>query len=373
MKNYFATICLILSIILYFFYNMMESTLFFVGGTFCALPGIIGLLTTECKDIKSFAFVVLAGSLLNMLFTSYGFGGSLIFMVACGITYSSLKRLKIFFNLVFFICLGLVCFLYYQMLVLETVNGDIFLDYGLSKNYPGSMLVIFNSLWAVWKYLHYKRMPLLLPILSTIMAFFLDGRSSLICMILITVLCFVDRGSKLTISLMILIFTFLLINYWGVITGFYELTSISSRGLETVRSDIWKAYFDYLDFSTLLFGLDTQNLPVLKEFGGNPHNSFFSFHRRMGLVGLCMLFYVLMKGFRALIKRRLYVVLYFNIVLLVRMFFDGMLMTAQDFFIFTLFFLPLSYNNKVFQIEDQLEKKGVNRLERLWDKFVFII
>jgi hypothetical protein len=280
---------------------------------------------------------------------------------------------KVFFNLVFFICLGLVCFLYYQMLVLETVNGDIFLDYGLSKNYPGSMLVIFNSLWAVWKYLHYKRMPLLLPILSTIMAFFLDGRSSLICMILITVLCFVDRGSKLTISLMILIFTFLLINYWGVITGFYELTSISSRGLETVRSDIWKAYFDYLDFSTLLFGLDTQNLPVLKEFGGNPHNSFFSFHRRMGLVGLCMLFYVLMKGFRALIKRRLYVVLYFNIVLLVRMFYDGMLMTAQDFFIFTLFFLPLSYNNKVFQIEDQLEKKGVNRLERLWDKFVFII
>ena len=375
MKRYFEIICLILSVMLYFLYNTMDRTAFFVGGTFFAIPGIYGLFSTNNNDLKVFTIAVFIGSLLNMLTTSYGIGGSVIFLTVCGIAFLCLKHLKVFFSLSLIICLWLVAFLYYQMLVLGTVNGDIFLDYGLSRNYPGSMLFIFNSLWAVWKYLHYRRLPLLLPILSTVMAFFLDGRSSLICMILITVFCFIFRGvnnKKLTL-IMAVVFAVLLFNYWGLIGEYYELTSISSRGLETTRSIIWKAYFDNLDFGSFLFGLDSDNLPVLKEWNGVPHNSFLNFHRRLGIIGVIALFYIIIKNFKVLINRKQLSVLFIEIVLLVRMFYDGMLTTAEDFFIFTLLFIPLCYNNKVYIIEEQIEAKSANWLEKLWDKVVFII
>jgi hypothetical protein len=151
----------------------MNNFVFFAGGTLFATPGIVGLVKNNGKEIKTFSIVVFLSSLLNILATSYGIGGSIVFLVACGITFSCLRNLKVFFTTTLIICLWLIAFLYYQMLVIGTVNGDIFLQYGLSKNYPGSMLVIFNCLWAVWKYLYYRKLPFILPILSTIMAFFL--------------------------------------------------------------------------------------------------------------------------------------------------------------------------------------------------------
>lgn len=351
---------------------MKDSMAYFAGGTFFALPALKGLISSNGNDLKTFTVLVLIGSIFNMLATSYGVGGSLIFLVNCGITYSCLKELKTFFAISLILCLWLILFLYYQMLVLGTVNGDIFLDYGLSKNYPGSMLVIFNCTWAVWKHLHYKKMPLILPIFSTVMAFFLDGRSSLICMVLITVFCFVVRGKRMTI-IMAIVFMGLLIHFWGDLMDYYEMSTVYTRGMETDRSIIWKAYFDNLDFSSVIFGMHTENLPVIKEWGGNPHNSYLSFHRRMGLLGLGTLVFFVLKGFRLLIKRKQYVVSYFVFVLLVRMYFDGMLTTGQDFFILTLLFLPLCYNDPSLRIKEQIGSHGNGRLERIWDIIVLII
>lgn len=372
MKKYLNNICLVLSVMLYFLYTMKDSMAYFVAGTLFAIPGTIGLFSSKSNSLKIFTVLVLIGSFLNMMTTSYGIGGSLIFLFTCGITFSCLKHLKLFFAISLILCIWLVVFLYYQMLVLGTVNGDIFLDYGLSKNYPGSMLVIFNCLWAAWKHMHYNKMPLLLPILSTIMAFFLDGRSSLICMVLITVFCFVVRGKKMTL-VMLAVFIALLTHFWSDIMDYYEMSTVYTRGMETDRSIIWKAYFNNLDFSTVIFGLDTDHLPVIKEWGGNPHNSYLSFHRRMGIIGLGSLVFFLFKGFCETVKRKQVIVAFFFVVLLVRMFFDGMLTTAQDFFILTLIFIPLCYNCDEFRIEKQVEAKSDNKLEKLWDKFVFII
>lgn len=372
MRNLINTICLILAIMLYFLYNMTGNIMYFIGGTIFATPGIIGLFKNNCKEIQTFSIIAFLSSLLNILATSYGIGGSIVFFVVCGITYSCLKNLKVFFTTTLILCLWLIAFLYYEMFVKGTINGDIFLQYGLSKNYPGSILVIFNCLWAVWKYLYYRKFPLILPILSTIMAFFLDGRSSLICMVLITIFCFVFRGKKLTV-IMTVVFASLVYYFWGSIVDYYDLTSLASKGMETARSDIWKSYFNNLDFTSLIFGLDTQDLPVLREYSGNPHNSFLSYHRRMGLLGFGILLYYIYKELRVLIKRKMYMVLVFNAILFLRMFFDGMLVTAEDFFILVLVFMPLCFNNKIFCIEKQIESRGNSRIEKMWDKFVFLI
>ena len=356
----------------------MDNMAYFAAGTLFALPGIIGLFTTNCKDLRTFTVVAFAGSLLNMVTTSYGIGGSIVFLVCCGITYSCLKNLKIFFITSLAICLWLIAFLYYQLFVVGTINGDIFLQYGLSKNYPGSLLVIFNCLWAAWKYMYYRKLPILLPILSTVMAFFLDGRSSLICLLLITVFCFIFRGNgksrTITVIIMASLFAVLLFRYWGLIEDYYELTSLSEKGLDaTTRTVLWKSYFDHLDIGSIIFGLDTQNLPFLKDNGGNPHNTFLSFHRRLGLVGISILIYYIFKIIKTLLRRKSFVILFLVAVLVVRMFFDGMLVTAEDFFILTLFFIPLCYNNKVFDIEKQINTHGNNWFERVWDKIAVFI
>lgn len=373
MKKYTEIVFLILAILLYFLYTMMDSMLYFAAGTFFALPGIVGLFSKNKNDLKIFTILVFIGSLFNILATSYGIGGSIVFLVVCGITYSCLKNLKVFFMTSLVICIWLVAFLYYQLIILGTVNGDIFIDYGLSKNYPGSLLVIFNCLWAVWKYTYYNKMPLVLPILSTVMAFFLDGRSSLICMLLITSFCFLVRGKKTSI-ITAAVFVSLIFYFREYLFEYYELTTLAEKGLDAdTRTVLWKSYFDNLDLSSFLFGLDTQNLPYLKNQGGNPHNSFLSFHRRMGLLGILSLFFFVYKEIFFLIKKKQFVALFFTLVLLARMFFDGMLVTAEDFFILTLFFMPLCYNNKVFRIEDQIKAHGNSWFEKVWDKIVFII
>ena len=377
MKKNIEINCLILAILSYFLYTMMDSMLCFAAGTFFALPGLVGLFLKNKNDLKTFAILVFIGSLFNILETSYGIGGSIVFLVVSGITYSCLKYLKVFFSTALIIGLWLVAFLYYQLLVLGTVNGDIFLDYGLSKNYPGSMLVIFNCLWAVWKYLRYGHLPLVFPILSTVMAYFLDGRSSLICMLLISVFCIIFRGSGRTkyITAFILggVTIYVISYFWGVIVAGYELTSLASKGFETIRTEIWKSYINHQDIISFLFGLDSDNLPVLKEVEGNPHNSFLSVHRRMGIIGLGVLLYYMFKELIVLIRRKQFVLLFFHLVLIVRMFVDGMLTTAQDFFILTLFFLPLCYHNKVFCIEEQIQSHGNSWFERAMGKIVFII
>lgn len=258
------------------------------------------------------------------------------------------------------------------MFVLGTVNGDIFLQYGLSKNYPGSLLVIFNCLWAVWKSLHYQKMPLILPILSTIMCFFLDGRSSLICMVLITVYCFIFRG-KGWFFVMAILALGLLSYYWSDLSDLFELTSLASRGLETSRSDIWAEYFQGLDFSSFIFGLDTQNLPELSSVDGNPHNSFLSLHRSMGLLGIATYLYYLVSVFKILLRRKQYTILFMIVVLHLRMFFDGMLTTAEDFFIYTLMFLVLCSDYPQFKIKEQLQNHDNSWYARWYDKLISFV
>lgn len=378
MKKYIEIICLVISVVLYFFYTMMDSTVYFVGGTLFAFPGMVGLVKNNSGDLKIFTIIVLVGSLLDIVMTSYGIGGSIVFFVCCGITYLCLKNLNVFAVVVLLLCFGILAFLYNQMFIMGVADADvIFQQYGLSKNYPGSLLVIFNCYWAVWKHLRYKRLPLLLPIISTIMAFFLDGRSSLACMIMITVFCLVFRGSGryklIPFIALAAVFAFLLYHYWGVLEGYYELTRFADRGVESERTDLWRAYFEHLDIGSFLFGLDTQNIPLLREKGGNPHNTFLSFHRRMGFIGLCALLFYMLKGLLSLVKKKWFVVIYFCFVLIIRMFFDGMLVTAEDFFILTLFFFPLCYNNKIYRIEEQIQAHGNSWFERAWDKIVFII
>lgn len=220
--------------------------------------------------------------------------------------------------------------------------------------------------------MRYKKMPLLLPLLSTIMCFLLDGRSSLICMILLTLVCFLLRGKHL-FFLMLAIAAFLIAYFWGDLMDLYELTSISSKGMETSRTDIWSAYFRYMDPFSFIFGLDTDHLPVLKDYGGNPHNSFLAFHRRMGLLGVLALLYYITKSFIILFRKKEFINICILFILLLRSFFDGMLVTPEDFFMYVLIFMPICYNNNNFNVEKQFEPQVETWYNKKLEKIIAVI
>ena len=65
-----------------------------------------------------------------------------------------------------------------------------------------------------------------------------------------------------------------------------------SEGVESSRFQIWSSYFEHMDFPNFFLGCDSANFPIIKQYDGNPHNAFLSFHHRMGIIGFLTFIYL---------------------------------------------------------------------------------
>lgn len=348
----------LLALVCYTASDVLHSNIYIVAGLVLSLPYTYKLIVgKEFKELSVFLLVVLIASFLNLITTNNGIGGSIIFIGSCSITAFCLKRLEYVQYAVLLLLLFLVWFLFNQIVINQQRVDDIFEQVGLSKNYPGCMLVMLCCFWGFIKYIYHKKLPLLLPIVSMIMAWFLDGRSSLACLAVISVFCLAARNKKhLIVSLII---TIVLLYYlWPSLEVFYDLSSLNSKGLETDRLNIWNSYFDHLDFPSFLFGLETHDLPHLKDYSGNPHNSLLNFHFRMGLIGVITILIFLFKSWRLYIKEKQYVLLFFNVVLWARMFTDTCLVCGTDFIVYTMLFYPFVNQQKCDNNTKHIEKNS---------------
>lgn len=319
-------------------YDVSHHNVLVIVGFLLSLPYTIKyVLKGSFVELRGFLLIVFCASLMNLITTDNGIGGSILFIGSCGITAFCINNLKSIQYLLIIVIVYVLWFLYTQIFINGVQVEDILESVHLSKNYPGCLLVMLCCFWGFIKYIHYRKLPLVLPIASTIMAFFLDGRSSLICLVLLTAFCLVFRNKKtffITLPLALVIISILLPS----IEELYSLSSLSTHGMETSRYKIWESYFHNLDFPSLLFGLETHNLPYLKDYEGNPHNSLLNFHYRMGLIGVITILYYLLKSWKIYLKNRLYVLLFFSVVLWTRMFTDSCLVSAMDFIVFSMLF-----------------------------------
>jgi len=104
-------------------------------------------------------------------------------------------------------------------------------------------------------------------------------------------------------------------------------------GLDTPRWELWRIYWENLNFLNLIVGVDVTNLPMYNEFGGNPHNSFIKFHSRVGIGCFALLSLYFVSAYKYLKKKNNYI-LWLIILLTMRAFFDSDILIGNFDFIF---------------------------------------
>lgn len=335
----------LLAILCYAYYDVFYSKLMLILGTIFLIPYFAKYCTKGKVHplIWNFFIIVIIGSILNLLTTENGIGGSIIFLGTYALAIYSLNNLKTIQWIMMGIGLFLLYFLFIQIFIIGIRVDEIFESVGQSKNYPGCLLVQISCFWGMTKLVNYKSLPFLYPIAAVVFAFFLDGRSSLGIMIVVAIYCLAFRSRRYTISTIALTFA-ALFYYREFLLESLETTRLFNEGYETSRYLLWESYLSNLDLPSLLFGLETKDLPYLKQYNGNPHNSFFNFHYRMGLLGLMALVVLLIKSIRKLLRTNQKEICVFLLLLWARMFFDTCIISATDFIVYTMMFYPFCMN-----------------------------
>lgn len=310
--------------------------------------------------LRRFFYCVLIGSILNLPFTQNGIGGTLNFIVAIGLMIYAVNNLRITGYAALLLCFYTIFFSFYNIFVLGTDLNLIYEAAGLSKNYPGYVMVMCCCVWGYSKYIRKQEIPLLLPLICTFIAFFLDGRSSLGILALISVFCLLFKFRRyyyISIAIGVAILFFV----WDDLLFYFSFSNLSESGFSSSRYLIWKSYFSNLDLFSFIFGLDTLNVPVLRDYGGNPHNAFLNYHYRMGLLGVGALLYIIIYSIKVLLKEKSYKLLFFELALIARIFFDACIGGGHDFFFFTMFFYPILFRKNVHQLQFSPKNNKINR------------
>lgn len=368
----------VLAAILLCFNSIFIGSIYLVIAFLLVIPYLLRnykVITTN-KAFSGFFLCVLVGSFANLLTTQNGIGGTVNFLAAVGLTIYALNNPRTIGYVALALCAFTLYFVYYNLFYLGTDINLIYEKAGLSKNYPGYIMVMCCCVWGYTKYIRSGHLPLVLPILCTIIAFFLDGRSSLGVLALMSVFCvfFQFRNYKL---ISIAIGLALIYYFWDDLAYYYSFTNLSESGTATSRYRIWAAYFEHLDPISFTFGLDTLSVPLLREYGGNPHNAFLNYHYRMGILGTGALIYVIVKSVRILCKERAFMLLFFTGALLVRIFFDACIGGPQDFLVFFIFWHPILCRTDIKNLDSHIKeqdmktrKKWYNRVIRLIEKYI---
>lgn len=326
---------------------LLHGTIFIIVGFVLIIPYLFkyGNYLLKYAKLGSFVFMVFMGSIFNLLTTQNGIGGTINFIACIGIALFCINNLRFTGLFVALACFTLLYYVYDAMFIQGIDANYVFESKGQSRNYPGFMFVIFVCFWGFTKYVNYYSYPFLLPILALILCFFLEGRSSLGFMIAVCAICLFYHGKRYLVLFLSIVF-FALLYYWNDLVDLFYLSQFADKGLESERNIIWNSYFNSLDPLSLLFGLDTLSVPAIKEYGGNPHNSFLNFHYRMGFLGIFALVILIINSLKILLSQKQFILCLYIFILLGRCFFDSCIGGPTDFMLYTMLFYPIvKYHN----------------------------
>ena len=331
----------ILAFIIFSFPEIFNGNAYLILGIALVSPYGINYISKKKKYIRCplfFLFYVFFGSLMNLLNTSNSIGGSILLFGVFFLALFFIENVKTGMIMSALYLIYLYLFLYKNIFIEGTDPNFIYEELGLSRNHPGCLIVSFLCFYAFLKYMVMGKLPLILPILGVILTFSLEGRSSF--GVTIAFVCLVFRSSKKS---HLIFYLFLLIGvlsyFWEDLMGFYTLSRLSEKGTDnSARDVIWSAYFSNIDLFSCILGLDAENVKGLSVYGGNPHNSFLNFHRRMGLIGLLALLWIMVFSIKKYLKNKQYIPIIFIFLYIVRIFFDTVLVSTFDFIFFTMLF-----------------------------------
>lgn len=357
-----------LAIILVSLCEVFQGQLFIVLCFLLVLPYFIsqwksGRFKKKRTYVKPFMLLTLFGGLVNMPLTGYGIGGLLLTISMVGLSVFCIYNPKICLYISLFLLLYTLGFLYKSIFISNIELNAIYESLGFSKNYPGFLIVAYTVFYGLNKYRLYKRLPLLLPFVGVYFTYCLDGRSSFGIMILLSLFCvFKNTGNTKINCLIMLLVVSVCLFFSDFLLGYYEMSRLS-EGVESSRSSIWSAYFKYMDFPGFFLGCDSAHFPIIKQYAGNPHNSFLNFHHRMGIIGFITLMYVIFASMKKYMKQKRWNIMILMLFLMARLFFDACIVSNHDYIFYTFLFLPFLDKNKC--VIFNKEKNKVNVLLKL--------
>jgi hypothetical protein len=281
-----------------------------------------------------FILVLLITSLVNLLFTDNGIGGSITLLGNLLLAYLFIllvdKKITIWILLAYSITIG---FISYHVFILNTHPNFIYED--LSRNHAGFVIVFWTVFLLFYLKIIYNIFPLIFPLIGLVLSFYLYGRTSLIvsALLVILVVFYKYRANKKAQILLLMLFA--VVGYYQYI-NFGEILAVRTNlgaGLDTPRWELWEIYFQHINFLNLFTGVDVNTLPRYDYFSGNPHNSFLKFHSRIG-VGSILFIFTLLFSFYIYLRTKQYYIFTILFLLTLRALFDSDILIGSFDFIF---------------------------------------
>ena len=204
----------------------------------------------------------------------------------------------------------------------------------LSRNHVSIYAIFYFVLYILSAVYYKKTITLLPPIFFAVVCLLGVGRTGVIVagfVLLVFLFVKIEEGELkrrqllhiivLLVFAILLVFTLLKI-YPEIINK--ALLNLSSRGLETQRTLLWKDYLvkSFSNPLNLFFGSNISGTEYLNRYNLNLHNSILMLHAKYGLGGILLIFVFTIKSFHFFVKTKKYSILLVGIILLIRMNFD---------------------------------------------------
>ena len=165
----------IFTLLLFSFRELFFGTLYIIIGFVCILPFTFNYFRKNGtqKYVVVFLLLTFIGSLTNLLTTSNGIGGTILFLTTLPLALFCLTHLRVAKYIALIVLIYNLTFISRKLFVEFTNPEFIYEDLGLSRNYPGYLLVIWTIFWSFTRYITEHKIPVMFPILSLVVSFFL--------------------------------------------------------------------------------------------------------------------------------------------------------------------------------------------------------
>jgi hypothetical protein len=226
-----------------------------------------------------------------------------------------------------------ILFISYSLFILKVNANDIYV--GLSRNHAGFAVVFYTIFLLFHLKVTYNIFPIIPPIIAVVLSFFLFGRTSLLVSFITLLVVFFYKFKSNNKARVVAIFLFLGVCYFLWIQFGQLLVSETNfgEGLDTPRWELWRIYWEHLNFANIFTGIDVNDLPLYDQFGGNPHNSFIKFHSRVGIGSVVFVSLFFVAVFKYL-KTKQYYIFWLLTLITTRAFFDSDILIGNFDFIF---------------------------------------
>src|SRR5690625_3792006 len=189
-----------------------------------------------------------------------------------------------------------------------------------SRNSVSAYIILLGVSYLAICYLREEKVSLIAAVLLVVSNIALYGRTGIA---LSFILFFISLWIRFGRSSLYLIITgsVLLILFWDSVNNSLILHTKYSQGLHTPRFLMWSSYISSIDLSSIFLGKNTNDIPIIQSYGGNPHNEFIRLHSDFGVVSLFYILIFFASSVIAILEKK-FILVALLITYMTRAFFD---------------------------------------------------